>query len=229
MTPRTDEFPEIVGLFPLPGHVFLPGVPAPYRLFEPRYRALARDLLRVLPRDRWIAIPRLEPGFTEEEYAGAPAFFPVATIGRVIHCAMVPGGQYHLVVQGVDRVELEEIASPHPYRLARVRPYLDDPRAVVDRETHRSSVDALHQSVLTLVKMLGPPAHELGKLVAEREDEQRWLNNLASVLLSEGEDRHRFLVSRSADERIDLLLGQLATLMHLVASRKGGKARLPEG
>ncbi len=229
MASRSGELPEIVSLFPLPDHVFLPGVPVPYRMFEARYRALARDLLRLLPSERWIAIPRLRPGFTEEEYAAAPAFFPVAAIGRVIHCALVPGGQYHVVVHGIDRVELEEIDSPHLYRLARVQPYADDPAAGSDREAHRAAVDALHQSVLTLVGMLGPPAHELGKLVAERDDERVWLDNLASVLLSETEDRHRFLISRSTDDRIDILLGQLATLLHLVATRKGGKDQLPEG
>ena len=34
---------DAVPLFPLPGHVLLPGLPVPFLIFEPRYRALVSD------------------------------------------------------------------------------------------------------------------------------------------------------------------------------------------
>jgi hypothetical protein len=49
------------------------------------------------------------------------------------------------------------------------------------------------------------------------------------VLLSDPDERTRFLVSRSPVERIDILLGQLATLLHLVGTRGPGRDLLPEG
>src|SRR5512139_2245554 len=111
MTEGAGELPRSVPLFPLPDHVFLPGVPAPYRIFEPRYRALVRDLLKLPPAERLLAIPRLSPGWRPEEYDGAPAFDPVATIGQVIHCAPLPDGEFHIVVQGISRVLLKEVPS----------------------------------------------------------------------------------------------------------------------
>ena len=45
-TARRAAAPEVVGLFPLADHVFLPGFPSPYRVFERRYRELVEDLLK---------------------------------------------------------------------------------------------------------------------------------------------------------------------------------------
>lgn len=221
--------PERVPLFPLPDHVFLPGMPAPYRIFEPRYRALVRDLLKRPPGERLLAIPRLTPGWRPEEYEGVPAFDPVATIGQVIHCAPLPDGEFHIVVQGTVRVRLEELPSQAPYRCARPEPYEDDPQGPGDRAARAVGVDALAQSTLTLAKMIGPPAHELARLVADRADEETWLFSLGSVLLSEPDERTRFLVSRRSAERIDILLGQLAALIHLVGTKGPGRDLLPEG
>lgn len=229
MTGGAPALPERVPLFPLPDHVFLPGVPAPYRIFEPRYRALVRDLLKRPPVERLLAIPRLTPGWRPEEYDGAPAFDPVATIGQVIHCAPLPDGEFHIVVQGISRVRLKEVPSPALYRLASPEPYEDDPAGPGARAARAAGVDALAQSTLTLAKMLGPPARELARLAADRSDEETWIFSLGSVLLSDPGERSRFLVSRSPAERIDILLGQLAALLHLVGTKGPGRDLLPEG
>jgi hypothetical protein len=229
MTEGASGLPPSVPVFPLPDHVLLPGVPVPYRIFEPRYRALVRDLLKLPPPERLLAIPRLTPGWRPEEYGLAPPFDPVATLGQVIHCAPLPEGQFHVVVQGAWRVVLEELPSPHPYRLARPRPYGDDPARAADRAAQAAGVDALVQSTLTLAKMLGPPAQELARLAADHADEERWLFCLGSVLLSDADERARFLASRSPAERIDLLLGQLAVLLHMVGTKGPGRDLLPEG
>ncbi|MCU0254135.1 MAG: LON peptidase substrate-binding domain-containing protein [Acidobacteria bacterium] len=229
MSARPGGLPERVPLFPLPDHVFLPGVPVPYRIFEPRYRALVRDLLKSPPPERWLAIPRLSPGWRVEEYDGAPAFDPIATIGQVIHCAPLPGGEFHIVVQGITRVSLEELPSAAAYRIARPEPYEDEPEDAATRATRATVADAVAQSTRMLAQMIGPPADELARLAGERGDEERWIFNLGSVLLSDADERHRFLASRSAAQRLDLLLGQLATLLHLVGTKGPGKDRLPEG
>ncbi len=229
MFPGPPDLPERVPLFPLPGHVFLPGVPAPYRIFEPRYRALVRDLLKSPPAERFLAIPRLTPGRRPEADDATPAFDPIATLGQVVHCAPLPGGEFQIVVQGFWRTELTELPSPHPYRLACPRPYADDPERVEDRAARAVGIDAVAQSTLTLAKMIGPPAQELARLAADRSDEERWLFSLGSVLLADTEERYRFLVSRSPAQRIDILLGQLAALLHLVGTKGPGRDLLPEG
>lgn len=221
--------PARVALFPLPDHVFLPGVPVPYRIFEPRYRALVRDLLKLPPVERLIAIPRLTPGWRPEDYGGSPAFEPIATLGRVIHCAPLPGGEFHVVVQGIARVRLEEIPSPGPYRLARPAPHEDDPPRPGERAALAAGIDAVAQTTLRLARMIGPPAEELARLAVEPGDQEQWLFGLGSVLLSDAGERYRLLASRSPGERVDILLGRLAALLHLVGTKGPGRDLLPEG
>lgn len=229
MTEGGSGLPRSVPVFPLPDHVFLPGVPVPYRIFEPRYRALVRDLLKLPPPERLLAIPRLTPGWRPEEYEFAPPFDPVATLGQVIHCAPLPGGEFHAVVQGLARVRLEELPATGPYRLARPEPYEDDPPRPGERAGRAGGIDAVAQSALRLAKMIGPPAEELARLAADRGDEERWIFSLGSVLLSDVDERSRFLASRSPGERLDILLGQLAVLLHLVGTKGPGRDLLPEG
>jgi hypothetical protein len=229
MTEGAGGLPRSVPVFPLPDHVFLPGVPVPYRIFEPRYRALVRDLLKLPPPERLLAIPRLTPGWRPEEYEFAPPFDPVATLGQVIHCAPLPGGEFHVVVQGLARVRLEELPATGPYRLARPEPYEDDPPRPDERAGRAGGIDAVAQSALRLAKMIGPPAEELARLATDRSDEERWIFSLGSVLLSDADERSRFLASRSPGERLDILLGQLAVLLHLVGTKGPGRDLLPEG
>lgn len=74
------DLPDLLPLFPLPGHVLLPGLAVPFRIFEPRYRALVRDLLAVRAERRWLAVPCLAPG--SDPAADAPPFLPP----RPPHC-----------------------------------------------------------------------------------------------------------------------------------------------
>ena len=67
-------------LFPLPGVVLLPGAPAPFHLFEPRYRALGEA--PSLDGDRVVAVPTLvDP---TEALAERARLLPVAGVGRVV-------------------------------------------------------------------------------------------------------------------------------------------------
>ena len=68
-------------VFPLPGVVLLPGAPAPFHVFEPRYRALFEA---ALSGDRVVAVPTLvDPAQATQE---RPALHPMAglclTIGE---------------------------------------------------------------------------------------------------------------------------------------------------
>ena len=112
--------PTEVPLFPLPDHVLLPKVPAPYRVFEPRYRALVEHLLEQPEDHRWLSVPRLAPGW-KSDYHGQPPIHQVATLGRITTCEALAGGHYFILVEGVARIQLTESVSKHPFRTARVQ------------------------------------------------------------------------------------------------------------
>lgn len=127
MRNRLDDgsFSGVVPVFPLPSVVFFPGVGLPLHVFEPRYRALVQDAVQG---EGLIAVATLLPGW-EKDYEGAPAFHPLATIGRLGPVAELPDGRSNIMLYGLERARLEEEFTDRPYRLAQAR---IEPEAPVD-------------------------------------------------------------------------------------------------
>lgn len=103
---------ESVPVFPLPGVVLLPDQRLPLHIFEPRYRAMVRDSLSS---HGWLVVCPIvgDPG------AEPPAFATIATAGRIVAHQALPDGRFHILVEGMVRVALEELPFVAPYRRAR--------------------------------------------------------------------------------------------------------------
>lgn len=108
------ELPE-VALFPLPQVVLFPGADMPLHVFEPRYRAMTRD---VLSSTRRICVVQIPEDHVCAEYR-QPRIARIAGVGEIAHCDALPDGRYNIVVTGMARVELTELPFRHPYRRAR--------------------------------------------------------------------------------------------------------------
>lgn len=86
-----------VALFPLPGCVFFPHTLLPLHIFEPRYRAMTEAVLS--HPDKLIA-----NGACDENEDVAD----VVGLGRVVHHEKLPDGRFHILVQGLTRVRIEQ-------------------------------------------------------------------------------------------------------------------------
>jgi Lon protease-like protein len=206
------ELPERARLFPLPDHVLLPGLPSPYRVFEPRYRQLVTDLKELPAEDRWIAMPRLAPGW-QKDYEGAPELERVTTIGLVIEMSVDEEGLDLLTVLGVKRVKIQELPSDRLYRVARVTPYPD--LAPVDG----SEITRRFETVFQLVSSLGPYIDSSSKVLVEAiaptSDISRAVYQLGSLFLPDPDWRQRFLETRRIHQRLALLEEVLAATLAL--------------
>lgn len=109
--------PEVVPVFPLPEVVLFPEAVLPLHVFEPRYRALAKD---AVAGDGWIVIALLKPGW-EMDYEGRPPIHDVACAGQIVHSEELPDGRWYLTLKGVVRVRLVEELGGGAYRRARVK------------------------------------------------------------------------------------------------------------
>ncbi|MEZ4392552.1 MAG: LON peptidase substrate-binding domain-containing protein [Polyangiales bacterium] len=127
-----EEIPEVVPVFPLPGLVLLPGQRLPLHIFEPRYRAMVRD---VLDASGWMAVACIEDPDAEDP----PAFSSLATVGRVVAQQRLPDGRFNILVEGLRRARLGEVPASTPYRAARVTPL----RALSDDAVPAAEVAAL--------------------------------------------------------------------------------------
>jgi Lon protease-like protein len=202
------SLPDLLPLFPLPDHVLLPGVPASYRIFEPRYRTLVSELAERAPDDRWLAVPRLRPGW-EEDYHGSPPIHEIAAAALARRIEPLENGEFHLQVEGLERVTLSEVGSPHPYRLAR-------PTRLPDEVEPQAELDAGMRLLLDAVARLGDriqlAPQELSRLLDAAEGGSRLVDRLGALLLSAPDRRQELLECRFLSRRMRLLATAMGTL-----------------
>ena len=196
----TMEMPAQVPLFPLPDHVLLPGLPAPFTLFEPSYCQLAAWLNDLPPAHRWLAVPCLT-GAWQGSYQQAPPFKPIAALTRVLRLEEQPDGSWFLLAEGVARVRLVEVPSAEAFRFG-VPTWLPDlppgPEAaqLATRVRH-----AVAQLSARLREQGNPLLHLLS-----RHADQPLIDHLGALLLVTTDDRQHFLEERSLTARARLLL-----------------------
>jgi hypothetical protein len=155
-------------MFPL-GTVLLPSAHLPLHIFEPRYRALVKD---VLAGDGEFGVVLIERG---QEVGGGDARFGVGTVARVVQTAELPDGRWLLDAVGTERFRVTEWLPDDPYPLAMVEAITDDPGdsgpsdkgEVAER---RKAVERLLRQVLALQVELGFPAPSAVRSLDENPD-----------------------------------------------------------
>lgn len=116
---RTEPFPipNRLPVFPLPNVVFFPKTYLPLHIFEPRYRQMVADAARG---HRCIAMALLKEGW-EEDYYGNPAIYPTLCVGRIMSAQPLSDGRSNILLQGLDRCDIQEEHFEKPYREATIR------------------------------------------------------------------------------------------------------------
>ena len=116
-------------LFPL-RQVLVPGLVLPLNIFEPRYRALVRDLLQRPPQERAFGVVALRQGRDAGSRHAASALHAVGCTALLREHEEQPDGRFELLTAGAVRFRLHEIdeGAGTPYLTGIVSP-LDEPDA----------------------------------------------------------------------------------------------------
>jgi Lon protease-like protein len=104
----------------MPGLVALPGAEIGFHFFEPRYRAMARDLLASdedAERPRELILAEVVPG--EDPRRDDCTLFAIGSLGRVVASEVNRDGTIDVLLSVRARVRLSEI-EPRAYRRANV-------------------------------------------------------------------------------------------------------------
>ncbi|MET0764568.1 MAG: LON peptidase substrate-binding domain-containing protein [Blastococcus sp.] len=114
---------DIIPLFPL-GTPLFPGVVLPLQIFEPRYRRLMGDLMR-LPEagdDRFFGVVAIRQGWEVERVAPAEALYDIGCTARLQAVRPQPDGGFRIVTVGGDRFRLLDVVvgDDSPYLRAEV-------------------------------------------------------------------------------------------------------------
>jgi hypothetical protein len=143
-------------MFPL-GTVLLPFAHLPLHIFEPRYRALVKD---VLASDGEFGVVLIERG---QEVGGGDVRFGVGTVARIVQSAELPDGRWLVDAVGTERFRITEWLPEDPYPLALVEALEDEPpnaEPEIEGEIgeRRKAVEQVLRQVLALQVELGFPA-----------------------------------------------------------------------
>jgi uncharacterized protein len=136
-------------MFPL-GSVLLPSTALSLHIFEPRYRALARDCM---DGDRHLGVVLIERG---SEVGGGDVRFDVATRARIADAMELDDGRWVMAVVGEDRVRVERWLPDDPYPRADVVVCEDAPVGL-EVAAGRQALEDVLRRVLSMQADLGAP------------------------------------------------------------------------
>ena len=109
------ELPSEVPVMTLPNAILFPGAMVPLHIFEPKYRAMLKDMLHS---HRVFALAMRKDGSKRN----VPE--TVAGVGFIRVAVTRPDSTSFLVLQGIARVALEQTVKSRPYRVHKIRPLI---------------------------------------------------------------------------------------------------------
>jgi Lon protease-like protein len=216
--PLDHESLQRMLVFPLPGLVLLPGGLLPLHFFEPRYRDLARDCLASSTRCMVIAnIPRADAQTV------APALIPRACVGRVTEHRKNGDGTYDVLLEGLLRVNIEDVDSPHAYRLVRATPLRD---RVPEEGLPARDRDAARSLVRDLASMAARRKAGFQVLAQDDDPPGLWVDRLASQFVADSDARQELLETLDARARLDAVIHHLVETRAKLQAASGSKREL---
>lgn len=207
-------------VFPLHGVAVLPGTPAPFHIFEPRYKALVGDALEG---DRMLAVPAL---FTKADaHALRPRVKSICGAGYIEAEERYPDGRYDIVVRGLARVRLvAELPGTKPYREFQAE-ILEDRLPAGGAAALRNELEALRQIVyelsMKLPKESGAP--QLAEAVAQMKDPSAIVDLVSAAAISDAGTRQEVLEQLDVAKRLEMVIEEVAGVVLVLGRGKGPK------
>lgn len=181
-----------IPLFPL-GLVLMPGASVPLHLFEPRYRAMLRDV-----KDSTRAFGLIMPP------AGTPEdMLPAGRIGCIAHVSavdMLPDGRANIIVTGGERFRFEtflEIGTP--YRVGHIAEHDDLPDDAGQMTSAATRVQELARRAITASMVL---QDVVGTLPVLPDDPTALSFHVAHMLHADIDMQYDMLAGRSTLTRL---------------------------
>jgi ATP-dependent Lon protease len=205
-----------VPVFPLPNAVLFPEQRMPLHIFEPRYRQMVRDALESQP---YIVLAYQSP----KAISDPPPFASLATIGRITAHQRLSDGRFNIVLEGMVRAELTEVASDKLYRRAHCKPLL---------EPQGDEADAPASERMALVSLVGrvmqrarERAPDVEFVLPEGITAARLAFMVADKLLVDGFARQRVLEAPDTMTRLRRCTESVAAVLSEIAPKDQGDAR----
>ena len=197
------ELPPIVPVFPLPNTVLFPRTLLPLHIFEPRYRAMVRDIREG---SGLVAIARMV----------GEGFDRLGTVGRLRDVEPLEDGRFNIVVKGLQRVSMIEIDRDTPYRQVSIEPRPERPGSDDATVVERARLELL----ASLSLLLSVAQSSMPVVLNEDLPFEVVVNKACMGLPVEASVRQRLLDEDELIERHRLLSVYLDSVIEVVAQSK---------
>jgi Lon protease-like protein len=208
-------------VFPLHGVAILPGMPAPFHVFEPRYRALVQD---ALGGDRIVAVPSLFG--KSDAHALKPPLRAVCGAGMIETEETYADGRFDVIVRGLARVRLlEELPPTKLYREFRAE-ILEDRLPAGGPAALEPELDALRQLVYALSTKLPSEsgATQLAEAVAQMKEASAIVDLVAAAAVSDFDARQKVLEEVDVARRLDRVVEEVAGVLLVLSKGQNPQA-----
>jgi Lon protease-like protein len=220
------QLPREVPVMTLPNAILFPGALLPLYIFEPRYRRMLADALHS---HRLFAIAMQKPGRTREIPSA------VAGLGLIRVAVTKQDATSYLIVQGLMRIELEEVVRRRPYRVQRVRPLQtpadgNAPLTALTDQLRALVAERLEQGIAAIPLELkdAVPVEDTSQLdslaafslqhflkyLAKLEDPGQVADLVSCTLLPKAEDRQSVLETVDLERRLHQVIQLLIAEIH---------------
>lgn len=207
-------------VFPLHGVAVLPGTPAPFHVFEPRYKELVADALQG---DRILAVPSLLA--KSDAHALRPPLKAICGAGIIEAHDLYDDGRYDIVVRGLARVRLvEELPQRTLYREYRAE-ILEDVFPRGGAAALQGELETLRQIVYELSTRLPKEsgAPQLAEAVAQMKDLSSIVDLVAAAAVSDPDDRQEVLEEVDVARRLERVIEEVAGVVLVLSRGKNPK------
>jgi ATP-dependent Lon protease len=205
----TQQLPQRVGVLPLRDTVTFPDMLIPLNVGQERSIELINDVLRG---DRSIAM--VASNNPEEGSPGPEDLYSVGVVGVVARMIRVPDGTLRVLIQGGQRVRIENWLGAEPYLVAEV----SDAPDIVD---HTPELTALmrnvQQTFTDIVEQVPYLPEELQIMVANVDDPSVLAHLIAGALRLKTEEKQALLEELDVGKRLRRLSEILARELEVVA------------
>jgi Lon protease-like protein len=199
------EIPDTVPVMVLGGATLFPHGYMPLFIFEQRYR----DMLNyALERERMLCIGHALPGIDPEE--SEDPVHRITTVGLIRACVTHDDGTSHLMLSGLQRVEILGWEQQAPFRIATIVP---QPSRIED-------LDAVASAALEVVDLSSrlcgdgkPMSEQLREHLTSVKDPAAISDVVAQTFLNCPNERQKLLETLTVEDRLQFLSGRLSQLL----------------
>ncbi len=199
-------------MFPLPNVVLFPKTYLPLHIFEPRYRTMVSDAAMS---GQCIGMALLKEGW-ETDYYGHPPVFSMGCVGRLVSVQPMADGRSNIMLQGLERFEIEREWYDKPYREATI--------AVTVHGAEASLDPMVRQRLFTILESYlrsHDEAPTWQEFFREEVSDEIFVNTLSTYLECTPLEKQFLLEAESLHQQARRLSDLIEFMMHDQSGAKG--------